>query len=145
MTTDIAATFWFEGNLDSARFYFRSNMPELIKLAEAERPSFRRDHLMNLAVNESSLGMADSARLHADRAVAEYSVAMDAYAGPIVLLRQARVYTMLGDAEGAFAVLDRALSAGHHGLKWELAEAQWAQLRQDSRYPALAAKFGLPE
>ena len=120
-------------------------MPELVARADTERPGLRRDHLMILAVHEAGLAMADSARLHADRAVAQYPIALDAYDGPGLMLSQAWVYYTLGDAEGAFAILDRALSAGPKGLKWDLIEALWTQVRRDSLYPALAAKYGLPE
>ena len=143
--SEIGQTHWFEGDLDSARFYFRNIMPDLINRADAERASFLREHLMTLAMHEAALAMADSARLHADQAVAQFSVAMDAFDGPMLMLRQAWVYHTLGYAEEAFAILDAALSAGLNGLKWELLNALWAQLRQDSRYPALAAKYGLEE
>ena len=60
-------------------------------------------------------------------------------------IKQAGIFTALGDKDRAFEALERAIPLGPVRLGRDLTYAEFAPLRGDPRVKALRKKVGLPE
>ena len=78
---------------------------------------------------EARCVLDDLARLSRGRYVTEYGVAL--------------VHAGLGDRDGAFEWLDRAVAARSHWLVWLALDPRWNPLRHDCRFTALLGRIGL--
>ena len=118
-------------------------------LAELDRignNTFANQWVIRLARWEARLGLPDQARRHADEAVAALPVSRDLFAGQLLLIDQAWVYFATDEIGRAFEMLEQVLSEPRfRGKKRYLVWRRWEALRQDPRYPALAARYGLPD
>ncbi len=132
-------------NADSARP--RLEQARQLGLAELDRigtDMMTFSPTMRLAGWEALLGLPDQARRHADEAVAALPVSLDVWRGQERLTDQAWVYYATGETGRAFDILEQVLAEPRYpGKKRLLQWRRWEALRQDPRYPALAAKYGL--
>ncbi len=102
--------------------------------------------LSRLATWEALLGLPQQAKRHADEAVAALPVSRDVWIGQERLIDQAWVYFATEETDRAFDILERILAEPRFpGKKRLLQYRRWEGLRADPRYPALAAKYELPE
>ena len=88
--------------------------------------------------------MGDSARFHADQAVNEYPITIDAYEAPGLQVGQAFVYYVLGEYDRAIAILDTAFTVGGTLLKYALVGPGWHDLKRLPEFADLAEKHNLP-
>ena len=100
---------------------------------------------MNRARVEAVLGMSDSARFHADQAVNEYPITIDAFEAPGLQVSQAFVYCILGEYDRALAILDTAFTVAGPLLKYALVGPGWDGLKRLTEFADLAEKHNLPE
>ncbi|MCH7574956.1 MAG: tetratricopeptide repeat protein [Candidatus Marinimicrobia bacterium] len=135
---------WLAGRPDSAKPYFDLVYPFVREEARQELQTQRRSILMNLAGVEAFLGMGDSARFHADQAVNEYPITIDAYEAPGLQVGQAFVYCVLEEYDRAIAILDTAFTVGGTLLKYALVGPGWHGLKRLPEFADLAEKHNLP-
>ena len=135
------------GVADSAQAHWeQARSLALVEVERIETDMMERSHTMRLARWEALLGLPDQARRHADEAVAALPVSRDAWSGQGRLINQAWVYYATGDTGRAFEILEQVLAEPRYpGKKRKLVWLRWEALKADPRYPALAAKYGLPE
>jgi tetratricopeptide (TPR) repeat protein len=133
------------GMADSARQVWM----EGLALAEtfAEESHSQSPEIMWVALQEALLGRFDSAKAHADEAVVALPLSLDQWLGTVVLLIRGRVYLLAGEMDEAIKIAEILFSPNlpRRNRAWMRHSREFARLRADLRYPALAAKYGLQE
>jgi hypothetical protein len=76
-----------------------------------------------------------------ERAMDMLPVSRDAYHGPIVLVSSAEIYGMLGDADRAISLIERALAIPSPQTRQALrVDPKWDSIRSDPRFQQLIAE-----
>jgi serine/threonine-protein kinase len=120
------------GAYQSARAY--------IERAVAEQP---QSAYVQLALAEvmAGTGMRDEAMRLCEHAMEMLPVSRDAWRGPTVLVSSAEIYGMLGDADRAVPLIERALAIPS-SLQWLALrlDPKWDSIRSDPRFQQLIAQ-----
>lgn len=123
----------------------RVNYEDAREKAEAavrESPDDGPRHAL-LGLIYAGLGRCEEALGEGRRAVDALPEAKDAFDGPIMVMSRARIHMMCGDADTAFALLDRSLQTPAGITIQELRlDPIWDPLRDDPRFQQMLSKFG---
>ena len=110
------------------------------------------DNLRSAARLMDSAALAECYLAHALAVTGEQAAARGALDGLLARAERryispyfiALIHTGLGDEDGAFAWLDRALAERTHWLTFLKVDSRWAPLHADPRFGELVARVGLP-
>ena len=114
---------------------------EKAEAAVRESPEDGPRHAL-LGLIYAGLGRCDEALAEGRHAVDALPEAKDAFDGPIMVMSRARIHMMCGDADTAFALLDRSLQTPAGITIQELRlDPIWDPLRNDPRFQQMLSKF----
>jgi TolB-like protein len=123
-----------------ARIYLRVKRYDEAMTTFAERRAFQ-------AMPDSSTQMRNAFALGGGRGLTTWLAEFyeqQTYR-PVGPWQMAWYYATAGDAEHAFALLDRAIDERRSSLNWSLADPGWDGIRGDPRFRELLRKINLPE
>ena len=135
----LGRVYFYAGDKVKARDAYQSARA-YIERAVAEQP---QSVFVQLALAElmAGTGERDEAMRLCERAMDMLPVSRDAYHGPIVLVSSAEIYGMLGDADRAVPLVERALAIPSPQTRQALRfDPKWDSIRSDPRFQQLIAE-----
>ena len=135
----LGRVYFYAGDKVKARDAYQSARA-YIERAVAEQP---QSVFVQLALAElmAGTGERDEAMRLCERAMDMLPVSRDAYHGPIVLVSSAEIYGMLGDADRAVPLIERALAIPSPQTRQALRfDPKWDSIRSDPRFQKLIAE-----
>jgi adenylate cyclase len=135
----LGQVYFYAGDKVKARDAYQSARP-YIERAVAEQP---QSAFVQIALAElmAGIGERDEAMRLCERAMEMLPVSRDAYHGATVLMESARIYGMLGDADRAVPLIERALAIPS-SLQWLALrlDPKWDSIRSHPRFQKLIAQ-----
>ena len=135
----LGRVYFYAGDKVKARDAYQSARA-YIERAVAEQP---QSVFVQLALAElmAGTGERDEAMRLCEHAMDMLPVSRDAYHGPIVLVSSAEIYGMLGDADRAVPLIERALAIPSPQPRQALRfDPKWDSIRSDPRFQQLIAE-----
>src|SRR5262249_24579445 len=135
----LARVYFYAGDKVKARDAYQSARAYIKRtVSDQAQSAFVR---LTLAELLAGIGERDEAMRLCERAMEMLPVSRDASHGPMALVHSAEIYGMLGDADRAVALIERALAIPSSlqwlGLRFD---PKWDSIRSDPRFQQLIAQ-----